>query len=179
MKGIIMVKHSFIFSLLLLASSNILACNPDQGTGQCGYRGANGAIYNSYGEAQNSYQKRGTINNSVVKMVKQPDSFAAMASSTKSGKVATVTHKHSIAEANKEAIRKCERATGEKCILMHSFQNGCMTAASGMVKKPNGYHLFPASASTGYEAETKAMAACNAAAVDCLPVFEEPICSFF
>ena len=115
MKGIIMVKHSFIFSLLLLASSNILACNPDQGTGQCGYRGANGAIYNSYGEAQNSYQKRGTINNSVVKIVKQPDSFAAMASSTKSGKVATVTHKHSIAEANKEAIRKCERATGEKC----------------------------------------------------------------
>ena len=157
-----------------------MACNPDQGTGQCGYRGANGAIYNSYGEAQGSYQQqKGGTNGSSVRIVKQPDSFAAMASSTKSGKVATVTHKHSIAEANKEAIRKCERATGEKCILMHSFQNGCMTAASGMVKKPNGYHLFPASASTGYEAETKAMAACNAAAVDCLPVFEEPICSFF
>ena len=177
-----MIKPNLIISLLLLASSGVLACNPDQGTGQCGYRGANGAIYNSYGEAQNSYrQQGGMVNNSStgsVKIIKQPDSFAAMASSTKSGKVATVTHKRSIAEANKEAMKKCEQATGEKCILMHSFQNGCMTAASGMVKKPNGYHLFPASASTGYEAERKAMAACNAAAVDCLPVFEEPICSF-
>ena len=173
-----MVKRSFMVSLLLFASSSAFSCYDPAGSGRCGPSGIgprNPSGYNNSAGIDSTY----TPSYYSPRVMPKSDSFAAMASSTKSGKVATVTHKHSIAEANKEAIRKCERATGEKCILMHSFQNGCMTAASGMVKKPNGYHLFPASASTGYEAETKAMAACNAAAVDCLPVFEEPICSFF
>ena len=175
-----MIQHSFIISIFLLANSVALACNPDQGTGQCGYRGANGAIYNSYGEAQGSYQQqKGGTNGSSVRIVKQPDSFGAMASSTKSGKVFTVTHHPSINAANKGAMYKCEQATGEKCIIRHTFRNGCMTATSGMAKN-GGYLLFPESAPTLREAEKKAMAACQAAAVDCLLVFEsdEPLCSF-
>ena len=111
--------------------------------------------------------------------MKQPDSFGAMASSTKSGKVFTVTHHRSINAANKGAMYKCEQATGEKCIIRHTFRNGCMTATSGMAKN-GGYLLFPESAPTLREAEKKAMAACQAAAVDCLLVFEsdEPLCSF-
>ena len=58
-----MVKHSLIASLLLLVTSNALACNPAQGTGQCGYQGY-GGIYSSYGEAQDSYkQQYGTAYN--------------------------------------------------------------------------------------------------------------------
>ena len=173
-----MIKPALIISLLLLASSSVLACNPDQGTGQCGYRGANGAIYNSYGEAQNSYQQRGAINNSSVRIIKQPDSFAALAQAT-SGRTFSVTHMHSTTEAKNSVIRKCEQSTGEKCIVAHAFQNGCMSAASGMLK--NGrYRLFPASAPTGGEAEVKAMAACKAAGLyDCLLTFEVPECSFF
>lgn len=172
-----MIKPALIISLLLLASSSVLACNPDQGTGQCGYRGANGAIYNSYGEAQNSYQQRGAINNSSVRIIKQPDSFAALAQAT-SGRTFSVTHMHSTTEAKNSVIRKCEQSTGEKCIVAHAFQNGCMSAASGMLK--NGrYRLFPASAPTGGEAEVKAMAACKAAGLyDCLLTFEVPECSF-
>jgi hypothetical protein len=172
-----MIKPALIISLLLLASSSVLACNPDQGTGQCGYRGANGAIYNSYGEAQNSYQQRGAINNSSVRIIKQPDSFAALAQAT-SGRTFSVTHMHSTTEAKNSVIRKCEQSTGEKCIVAHAFRNGCMSAASGMLK--NGrYRLFPASAPTGGEAEVKAMAACKAAGLyDCLLTFEVPECSF-
>ena len=58
-----MVKHSLIASLLLLVTSNALACNPAQGTGQCGYQGY-GGIYSSYGKAQDSYkQQYGTAYN--------------------------------------------------------------------------------------------------------------------
>lgn len=177
-----MIKANLMILLLLSTSSGALACNPDQGTGQCGYRGANGAIYNSYGEAQNSYQQQGgAINNSSmgsVRIVKQPDSFTAMAAPKSQPKVFTETHKHSDAAAKSSVLKKCEQATGDKCIVMVAFKNGCMTAASGMVKE-GGYRLYAESAVTGEKAERKAMAACNAAAVDCLPVFEEPICSFF
>ena len=175
-----MVKRSFIALLLLVASSNVLACNPDQGTGQCGYRGANGAIYNSYGEAQSSFNQQGrTAYNPTPRIVKKPDSFAAMATSPKSGKIATATHYHSVDAANNGAIYKCQQATGEKCIVVHTFRNGCMTAISGTMRT-GGARLFPESAHTGREAERKAMAACKKAVgiIDCLPVFEEPICSF-
>ena len=174
-----MVKHSFIVSLFLLTTSNALACDPAQGTGQCGYQGY-GGIYSSYGEAQDSYQQQyGTAYNPPPpRIVKRPDSFAALAQAT-SGRTFSVTHMHSITEANNSVIRKCEQSTGEKCIVAHSFQNGCMSAASGMLK--NGrYRLFPASAPTGGEAEVKAMAACTAAGLyDCILTFEVPECSFF
>ena len=176
-----MVKHSFIFSLLLLASSNILACNPDQGTGQCGYRGANGAIYNSYGEAQNSYQRQSGVMNNLStenpRIIKKADSFGGFAAA-KSGDTFSVTHKHSAAEAERSAVKRCEQATGEKCFAMHSYKNGCMTAASGLLKA-GSYRLFPASAPTGREAEKKAMAACKAAGLyDCVLTFEASECSF-
>ena len=176
-----MVKHSFIVSLSLLATSNALACNPAQGTGQCGYQGY-GGIYSSYGEAQDSYkQQYGTAYNPPPpRIVKKPDSFAAMANSPKSGRVFTVTNYLSRDAADNAVIYKCQQATGEKCFVVHAFRNGCMTAISG-TKRTGGALLFPASALTGREAEEKAMTACKKAVgiIDCLPVFEEPICSFF
>jgi hypothetical protein len=112
--------------------------------------------------------------------VKKPDSFAAMANSPKSGKVFTVTDYLSSDAAKNAVIYKCQQATGEKCFVVHSFRNGCMTAISGTMRT-GGALLFPESAPTGREAEEKAMTACKKAVgiIDCLPVFEEPICSFF
>lgn len=113
-----------------------------------------------------------------MRIVKQPDSFASLAAA-KSGRTFSVTNMHSNAEAERSALRNCQQATGEKCVVMHSFRNGCMSAASGMLKS-GGYRLFPASAPTGQEAERKAMAACEAAGLhDCLLTFEVPACSFF
>ena len=176
-----MVKHSFIVSLFLLATSNALACNPGQGSGQCGFYDATGRWVATRAEYDASFQQQGggtVYNPPLPRIVKRPDSFAALAQAT-SGRTFSVTHMHSITEANNSVIRKCEQSTGEKCIVAHSFQNGCMSAASGMLK--NGrYRLFPASAPTGREAEVKAMAACKAAGLyDCLLTFEVPECSFF
>ena len=176
-----MVKHNLMFSLLLFASSSVLAqvCDPSNATGQCGFRDANGNLVRSPEEVYSSYQQQGrTAYSPSPRIVKRPDSFAALAQAT-SGRTFSVTHMHSITEANNSVIRKCEQSTGEKCIVAHSFQNGCMSAASGMLK--NGrYRLFPASAPTGGEAEVKAMAACTAAGLyDCILTFEVPECSFF
>ena len=52
-----MTKQTTILTLLLLlASPAALACNPAEGSGQCGYLGADG-IYNSRLDADASYQR--------------------------------------------------------------------------------------------------------------------------
>ena len=53
-----MTKQTTILTLLLILSttSSAQVCNPAQGTGECGYLGANG-IYNSQAEAYASYQQ--------------------------------------------------------------------------------------------------------------------------
>ena len=52
-----MTKHITILTLMLvLASPAALACNPAEGSGQCGYLGADG-IYNSRLDADESYQR--------------------------------------------------------------------------------------------------------------------------
>ena len=54
-----MVKHSFIVSLFLLATSNALACNPAQGTGQCGFYDATGRWVATRAEYDASFQQQG------------------------------------------------------------------------------------------------------------------------
>ena len=52
-----MVKRSYLVLLALFASSSVLACNPAQGSGQCGFQGADG-IYGSALSAQESYNRQ-------------------------------------------------------------------------------------------------------------------------
>ena len=54
-----MPRQATILPLLLLLSTTSSAqfCNPAQGTGQCGFYGADGVIYNSTAEAYASYQQ--------------------------------------------------------------------------------------------------------------------------
>ena len=53
-----MTKQATILTLLLLlASPAAFACNPAEGSGQCGFLGAGGVIYNSPAEAYASYQQ--------------------------------------------------------------------------------------------------------------------------
>ena len=52
-----MTKQTTILTLMLvLASPAAFACNPAEGSGQCGYLGADG-IYNSRLDADESYQR--------------------------------------------------------------------------------------------------------------------------
>ena len=54
-----MTKQTTILTLLLILSttSSAQVCDPAQGTGQCGFLGAGGVIYNSTAEAYASYQQ--------------------------------------------------------------------------------------------------------------------------
>ena len=53
-----MTKQTTILTLLLLlASPAAFACNPAEGSGQCGFLGAGGVIYSSPAEAYASYQQ--------------------------------------------------------------------------------------------------------------------------
>ena len=55
-----MIKQTTILTLMLVLASPAGAqqtCNPAQGTGQCGFLGAGGVIYNSTAEAYASYQQ--------------------------------------------------------------------------------------------------------------------------
>ena len=55
-----MTKQTTILTLMLVLASPAGAqqtCNPAQGTGQCGFLGAGGVIYNSPAEAYASYQQ--------------------------------------------------------------------------------------------------------------------------
>ena len=53
-----MTKQTTILTLLLaLASPAAIACNPAEGSGQCGFLGAGGVIYSSPAEAYASYQQ--------------------------------------------------------------------------------------------------------------------------
>ena len=53
-----MTKQTTILTLLLLLASPVaIACNPAEGSGQCGFLGAGGVIYNSPAEAYASYQQ--------------------------------------------------------------------------------------------------------------------------
>ena len=176
MEGIIMVKRSFMVSLLLFASSSAFSCYDPAGSGQCGPNGIGPRNPNGYNNSVGGGTAYIPPYSSPV-TIRKPDSFAALAQAT-SGRTFSVTHMHSTTEAKNSVIRKCEQSTGEKCIVAHAFRNGCMSAASGMLKS-GGYRLFPVSAPTGQEAERKAMAACEAAGLhDCLLTFEVPACSF-
>ena len=54
-----MTKQTTILTLLLILSttSSAQVCDPAQGTGQCGFLGAGGVLYNSTAEAYASYQQ--------------------------------------------------------------------------------------------------------------------------
>ena len=53
-----MIKQTTILTLVLaLVSPAAYACNPAEGSGQCGFLGAGGVIYSSPAEAYASYQQ--------------------------------------------------------------------------------------------------------------------------
>ena len=167
-----MVQRSLVVSLLLLTSSNALACNPAQGTGQCGYQGY-GGIYSSYGEAQDSYkQQYGTTYNppsppSPPRIVMLPDRFGALGEAHKRAKLYPASNLSSREEAGREAMRLCRNDGNTDCKIIYRIKNGCFAAAEGMMK--NGMFLLHFGVDTSPSmAETKAMDLCASAAKDCM-----------
>lgn len=113
-----MVKRGFMVSLFLLAASNALACNPAQGTGQCGFQGADG-IYGSALDAQESYNRQQGGGGAYYDpsriplppiVITLPDKFGGIAGDSNNGGIFTVTNRDSAVKAEQDAVRDCKKS---------------------------------------------------------------------
>lgn len=168
-----MVQRSLVVSLLLLTSSNALACNPAQGTGQCGYQGY-GGIYSSYGEAQDSYkQQYGTTYNPPSPpppiTVMLPDRFGAIVIGETT--FASTYNMNSKREARQKALRECQPEKKQPCRIFTEYRNSCVSLAQGRDKK-RGYLVAEFADKRG-QASRKAMDKCSAQYDNCSIIIEE------
>ena len=167
-----MVKRSFMVTLFLLAASNALACNPAQGTGQCGYQGY-GGIYSSYGEAQDSYkQQYGTTYNLPSPppiTVKLPDRFGAIA--VNSTTFASTYNMSSKKEARQKALQDCQYGQKQPCKILTEYANGCVSFVQGWKGKLSTF-MSDGSPERGY-AYYNVMRKCSANHDTCTVLIKE------
>ena len=172
-----MTKHSFIVSLFLLATSNALACDPAQGTGQCGYQGY-GGIYSSYGEAQDSYQQQyGTAYNPPPPppppiTVILPDRFGAVARAINNHGFSSVYNMNSKQEARRKVLQDCQKGNASPCKIYLEYGNGCISMASGKGPFNRYYPVYSFSRQQG-QTQRDVMEKCSAQYSDCGIAIEE------
>ena len=183
-----MHKRYFLLPLLLLTASGAWACNPAQGTGQCGYQGYDG-VYGTYGEAQDSYRNAYPQPTyappqiyvppppAVYNMMSDPppireSRYGAVAvyftnSLWDSRKMFASVHGiNSAQRARQMALQACNRKSGRTCKIYFDYANQCASVVMGQSSK--GLEGFPGLSTQRGQAALDAMQKCEAAnAKDC------------
>ena len=187
-----MHKRYFLLPLLLLAISGAWACDPAQGTGQCGYQGY-GGVYSTYGEAQDSYRNAYPQPTYVPQQIYVPpptpqvytpppireSRYGAVAyyenpngqwnSRTMFASVHNISSKQ---RARQMALQACNRKSGRTCKIIFDYTNHCASVATGNVAA--GQRLFAEFAPQRDQAALKAMQSClDANAKGCEFVMQE------
>ncbi|OFO43892.1 DUF4189 domain-containing protein, partial [Eikenella sp. HMSC073A11] len=182
----------FLLPLLLLAISGAWACDPAQGTGQCGYQGY-GGVYSTYGEAQDSYRNAYPQPTYVPQQIYVPpptpqvytpppireSRYGAVAyyenpngqwnSRTMFASVHNISSKQ---RARQMALQACNRKSGRTCKIIFDYTNHCASVATGNVAA--GQRLFAEFAPQRGQAALKAMQSClDANAKGCEFVMQE------
>lgn len=157
-----MTKHSFIISLLLLASPCAFSCYDPAGSGRCGPNGIGPRNPSAYGG--------GTVYNPPPPppiTVMLPDRFGALGYTEKGSRGYPASNFSSREEAGREAMRLCRNDGNTDCKIIYRIKNGCFAAADGMMKNGMfrlhfGFDRIPSIA------ETNAMDVCVSAGMkDC------------
>ena len=172
-----MVKRSFIVSLFLLASSSALACNPAQGTGQCGFQGADG-IYGSALSAQESYNRQRSVGGGYYDpsrvplppiVITLPDRFGAIA--VNSTTFASTYNMSSKKEARQKALQDCQYGQKQPCKIFTEYANGCVSLVQAWKGKLSAF-LAEGSPEKGY-AYYNEMRKCSANHDTCTVLIKE------
>ena len=148
-----MIKQTTILTLMLVLASPAGAqqtCNPAQGTGQCGFLGAGGVIYNSTAEAYASYQQPYNTYVEPEPMYIPPpppppppepireSRYGALAIYPNldglwdSQKMFASVHGiHSKESARKKALQECKRKSGHSCQVF-DYADQCLSVTTGL-----------------------------------------------
>ena len=196
-----MHKRYFLLPLLLLTASGAWACNPAQGTGQCGYQGYDG-VYGTYGEAQDSYRNAYPQPTYAPPQIYVPpptpqaytpptpqaytpppireSRYGAVAyyenpNGNKWNSRTMFASVHNISSqqrARQMALQACNRKSGRTCKIMFDYTNHCASVTTGVNAK--GQQLFAEFAPQRGQAALKAMQSClDANAKGCEFVMQE------
>ena len=187
-----MTKQTTILTLLLILSttSSAQVCDPAQGTGQCGFLGAGGVIYNSTAEAYASYQQPYNTYVEPEPMYIPPpppppppepireSRYGALAIYPNldglwdSQKMFASVHGiHSKESARKKALQECKRKSGHSCQVF-DYADQCLSVTTGL--NSEGLKIYSAVSPQPGQAPLDAMQQCLAAqAKECEYVVQE------
>ena len=188
-----MTKQTTILTLMLVLASPAGAqqtCNPAQGTGQCGFLGAGGVIYNSTAEAYASYQQPYNTYVEPEPMYIPPpppppppepireSRYGALAIYPNldglwdSQKMFASVHGiHSKESARKKALQECKRKSGHSCQVF-DYADQCLSVTTGLDSE--GLKIYSAVSPQPGQAPLDAMQQCLAAqAKECEYVVQE------
>ena len=170
-----MVKRDFMVSLFLLAASNALACNPAQGTGQCGFYDATGRWVGTRAEYDASFQQQGgtTYNPPPPppRIVKLPDRFGAVAVNQTT--FASTYNMSSKKEARQKALRECQYGQKQPCVIYSEYAIGCISLVNGWNDKDARGNFFASVSATRGQAYYDVMNKCSAKYSNCQVVIQE------
>ena len=170
-----MVKRNLMFSLLLFASSSVLAqvCDPSNATGQCGFRDANGNLVRSPEEVYSSYQQQGrTAYNPPPRIVMLPDRWGAVARAINNHGFSSVYNMNSKQEARRKVLQDCKKGNASPCKIYLEYSNGCISMASGKDRFNRYYPVYSFSRQQG-QTQRDVMEQCSAQYSDCGIAIEE------
>ena len=171
-----MAKHSFIVSLFLLATSNALACNPGQGTGQCGFYDATGRWVATRAEYDASFQQQGggTVYTPPPPPITVilPDRFGAVARAINNHGFSSVYNMNSKQEARRKVLQDCKKGNASPCKIYLEYGNGCISMASGKGPFNHYYPVYSFSRQQG-QTQRDVMEKCSAQYSDCGIAIEE------
>lgn len=168
-----MVKRSFMVALFLLAASEALACNPAQGSGQCGFYDATGRWVGTRAEYDASFQQQGraTYNPPPPRIVMLPDSWGAIA--VNSTTFASTYNMSSKKEARQKALKDCQYRQKEPCVIYGDYANRCVSLVQGWDKNRRQSYFVLAQSTGRGQIGRGALNKCAAQYNDCRFVIEE------